>query len=71
MLNAQNDRVDYIWQKDGYATVLVIEEHEDFGGKFDIPYPHGLYYENGRWVFGEEDGIRSYGRLNYWNFWEM
>lgn len=68
--NYQNDRVDHIWQKDGYATVLVIEEHEDFGGKFDIPYPHGLYYENGRWVFGEDDGIRSYGRLNYWNFWE-
>ena len=68
--NYQHDRVDYIWQKDGYATVLVIEEHEDFEGKFEIPYPHGLYYENGRWVFGEEDGIRSYGRLNYWNFWE-
>lgn len=68
--NYQNDRVDYIWQKDGYATVLVIEEHEGYDGKLEIPYPHGLYYENGRWVFGEEDGIRSYGRLNYWNFWE-
>lgn len=68
--NYLNDRVDYIWQKDGYATVLVIEEHEDYDGKFETPYPHGLYYENGRWVFGEEDGIRSYGRLNYWNFWE-
>ena len=68
--NYQNDRVNYVWQKDGYATVLVIEEHESFDGKFEIPYPHGLYYEDGRWVFGEEDGIRSYGRLNYWNFWE-
>ena len=68
--NYQNDRVDYIWQKDGYATVLVIEEHESYDGKLEIPYPHGLYYENGRWVFGGEDGIRSYGRLNYWNFWE-
>ena len=68
--NYQNDRVDYIWQKDAYATIVVIEEHEDYEGKVEIPYPHGLYYENGRWVFGEEDGIRSYGRLNYWNFWE-
>ncbi len=68
--NYNNDRVDYIWQKDGYATVLVIEEHEGYEGKMEIPYPHGLYYENGRWVFGEEDGIRSYGRLNYWNFLE-
>ena len=68
--NFEHDRVDYIWQRDGYASVLVIEEHEDFEGKFEIPYPHGLYYEGGRWVFGEEEGIRSYGRLNYWNFWE-
>ena len=57
-------------ERNFYRSLALITTLQSFDGKFDIPYPHGLYYENGRWVFGEEDGIRSYGRLNYWNFWE-
>lgn len=66
--DGQYDTVEYITGGTVYYDVLVNMKHENWEGEtWNVNYLFGLYFENGRWVYGDSMADWDYGE-QYWNY---